>query len=505
MEAAVLTYRMILSVAIVTKDGTPLVARQFNRLTRTQVEGHLGAFPKLLSKSNQSYIETENIRYVYQELGEIYFILITSKDSNILEDLDLLALLVDLTRETLDASEATITAESVLRGSLELVFAYDECIFDGYRQNVTINDVETFLKMESKDELEYLREKKAKEDKAKTEMNEKMVEIAKMKKANKANMSAVSGGSGAVSSPVTVVSETTDAGMEERRPKPARRPMAAGKGMTLGKKVSARDRAQQMILEEGLTPSGERERKTAEVARPAITGVDVQLTEECTATRSKVGVVKELSVQGKLTVCSSTKQTYFLQVGLGSNANKFKMMPVKQPQRRLFQQAKQLQFDNASPGNPLTILGWRMTSTDASDLPLSITCWVPDPNAQPITFSCEIEKTGEMDLAVEVSIPVYRPRNASVSQCDGEHEILERDNIIKWYVPELNDGNTTAAIEFSVPNGDPDSFYPITVAFKSTSLYCDIEVESVADSLESFDSPAKYEVMKSLVGDVRVE
>ena len=176
MEAAVLTYRMILSVAIVTKDGTPLVARQFNRLTRTQVEGHLGAFPKLLYKSNQSYIETENIRYVYQELGEIYFILITSKDSNILEDLDLLALLVDLTRETLDASEATITAESVLRGSLELVFAYDECIFDGYRQNVTINDVETFLKMESKDELEYLREKKAKEDKAKTEMNEKMQE-----------------------------------------------------------------------------------------------------------------------------------------------------------------------------------------------------------------------------------------------------------------------------------------------------------------------------------------
>lgn len=505
MDAAVLTLQMILSIAIVTKDGTPLIARQFTRLTRTQIEGHLGAFPKLLSKSNQSYIETENIRYVYQELAEVYFILITTKDSNILEDLDLLALLVDLTRQCIE-SDAEITPGAVLHNSFELICAYDECIFDGYRQNVTCGDVETFLRMESKDELEFLRTKKEKEEKAKQEMNEKLSEIAKMKKANKQNMSAVSGGSGSIPSTVTVVSESTDLGMEERKPKQTRRPAAAGKGMTLGKKVSARDRAQQMILEEGLSPTAERERKPVEAARPTFSGVDVHLTEECTATISKVGVVKELSVQGKLTVSSGTKQTYFLQVKLGADAGKFKMMPVKQPQRRLFQQAKQLQFDNTTPGNPMTILGWRMTSTEASDLPLSITCWVPDPNAQPITFSCEIEKTGDMDLeGIEISIPVYRPRNASVSQCDGEHEILERDNIIKWTVAELNDSNSTAAIEFSVPNGDPDSFYPITVGFQSNSLYCDIDVESVADSVESFDNPSKYEVSKSLVGDVRVE
>ena len=165
---------MILSVSIITQSGNPLVARQFNHFSRSQLEGHLGAFPKLISNSSQSYIETESIRYVFQAIGKLYFVLITSKNSNIIEDLDLLSLLIDLTCTTLNVSDSEITEDLVYKSQFELIFAYDECIFDGYYQDVSVSDVTTFLAMESQEEDEFNRNRKAKEDAAALQLRQRM-------------------------------------------------------------------------------------------------------------------------------------------------------------------------------------------------------------------------------------------------------------------------------------------------------------------------------------------
>jgi hypothetical protein len=54
----------------------------------------LAAFPKLVgSESQHTFVETESVRYLYQPLETLYLILITSKQSNIMEDLDTLRLL----------------------------------------------------------------------------------------------------------------------------------------------------------------------------------------------------------------------------------------------------------------------------------------------------------------------------------------------------------------------------------------------------------------------------
>jgi hypothetical protein len=65
-------------------------------MTRIRIEGLLAAFPKLVGTGKQhTYVETENVRYVYQPLdqGAMYLLLVTNKQSNILEDLDTLRLL----------------------------------------------------------------------------------------------------------------------------------------------------------------------------------------------------------------------------------------------------------------------------------------------------------------------------------------------------------------------------------------------------------------------------
>ena len=62
-------------------------------MTRSRVEGLLAAFPKLMGLSKQhTFVEMESVRYVYQPLERLYMLLITVKDSNILEDLETLRL-----------------------------------------------------------------------------------------------------------------------------------------------------------------------------------------------------------------------------------------------------------------------------------------------------------------------------------------------------------------------------------------------------------------------------
>lgn len=126
-----------------------MLSRQFREIARSRIEALLASFPKLADSGTQhTTVEQDNVRFVYQPLDELYIVLITNRQSNILQDIDSLHLFAQVTTsicKSLDERE-------IVRNAFELLSAFDEIVTLGYRENLSLSQIKTFLEMESHEE-----------------------------------------------------------------------------------------------------------------------------------------------------------------------------------------------------------------------------------------------------------------------------------------------------------------------------------------------------------------
>lgn len=85
---------------------------------------------------------------MYQPLEELYIILITNKQSNILQDIDSLRLFAQIAQSICRTTEE----REIIRNAFELFGAFDEAVALGYKENLTLSQVKTFMEMESHEE-----------------------------------------------------------------------------------------------------------------------------------------------------------------------------------------------------------------------------------------------------------------------------------------------------------------------------------------------------------------
>jgi coatomer subunit delta len=130
---------VIISATICDKTGKILVARQYQNITKMALEENIKNFPKsIISTQQHTFVENNNLRYVYLPIDVFYLVLLTNKNSNMIEDLETIRLLHKL---VLEQCSSGVSEATILKKSLDIVLCFDDVISFGYRESVTFAQV----------------------------------------------------------------------------------------------------------------------------------------------------------------------------------------------------------------------------------------------------------------------------------------------------------------------------------------------------------------------------
>mmetsp|Transcript_12803 Transcript_12803/g.44503 ORF Transcript_12803/g.44503 Transcript_12803/m.44503 type:complete len:546 (-) Transcript_12803:1493-3130(-) len=536
---------VVLAASIVTKTGKALVSRQFVEMTRIRIEGLLAAFPKLIGSGKQhTYVETEHVRYVSQPMESLYLLLITNKASNILEDLETLRLLSKVVPDHAGAADE----ESVSRNAFELIFAFDEVISLGHKENVTLQQVRTYVEMESHEEKLHKMIIQSKINDTKDVMEKKAREIDK-NKMEKRESRFVGMGNSLQSLGSGLIDDDGPSGMGmggrggfggggmggggfddgmgggysgsmmqggfgggggfggmsggADAPKAKAGPK---KGMVLGSKAKTSSFLESLKAEGELVdePRSAPGAGAAASAAPAVPQdpVSVAIEEKLVCQLRKDGGMDNLEVQGTMLLSVASEDDAYVRVAIRTGdvrGFQFKTHPNIDKALHSNEGILGLKDPNRPfpTGSALGILKWRMQTKDESVVPLSINCW-PSVSGGETFVSIEYEATQQFDLHnVQVAIPLPALRDApQVSQADGDYRWDSRRSVLFWEIELIDNSNRNGSMEFAVPACDTDTFFPIEVGFSSKGTLCQVAVDSVVHATEG--QPVRYSCTSAL-------
>jgi len=520
---------VVLCVAICTRAGKALLSRIFVGMTRVRIEGLLAAFPKLMGTGKQhTFVDTENVRYVYQPLESLYLLLVTNKSSNIVEDLETLHTCAKVVPEYCKVMDE----DEILKNAFELTLAFDEVISPtGYKENVTVPQIRQYIEMDSHEEKIFEMVERNKQEEAAKEMKRQQQRIADMKQKSEQNFPSSrsmsgSGGGGMGYDPARSISNTGPVAQpyvvkETSSPTAKGSPSTAsiGKGLQLGSKnkIAATPLFETLKKEEGLTEeledstpsnlSGSVADKNENIASES---VHLSIEERVSVIMNKPpGGLQNMEIKGDLNLAISDAKNSKISIALTQGSNtEFQFKTHPNINKQLFQDSNTLALKELTRGfpvgSPLGILKWRWTTKDESSLPLTVSCW-PSVTKDNVKVVIEYELTQPDFVLDDVSIVVPLPNGTRTviveTVTGGTYTHNQKRNMLEWQLPVIEKGNNEGNIEFTVPKAtatDAD-FFPININFSSKKTFCEIEILSVV--YNESKEPVKYSQYRSLKVD----
>lgn len=497
---------VVLAASIISKSGKALVSRQFVDMSRIRIEGLLAAFPKLVGTGKQhTYVETENVRYVYQHIEALYLLVVTNKQSNILEDLETLRMLSKLVPEY----AYSLDEEGICKAAFELIFAFDEIISLGHKESVTVAQVKQYCEMESHEEKLHKLVIASKINETKDIMKRKASEIDKSKiEKNRGDKGGYmsSMGSGRLESTFSDMSISSNSGFgsgsgfgpstdldsfsSKSKARPAAPVTAPTKiGMKLGKSQGTNKfleslKAEGEMIVEDVPPTLS---KSKAAAPPPTDPLTLSVEEKLNVTLKRDGGLSNFDVQGTLSLQILEEKDAYIQVQVESGDNPsvlFKTHPNINKELYSNESILGLKDPNrpfpTGQGDGVGLLRWRMQSTDESVVPLTINCW-PSVSGSDTYVSIEYEASSMFDLQnVVISVPLPALREApNVTQIEGDWRYDPRNSVLEWSLVLIDDSNRSGALEFVVPAADSSAFFPISVRFTATKTFSDLKVTNI--------------------------
>ena len=480
-------------------------------MQRSRIEALLASFPKLADSNTQhTTCEQDNVRYVYQPLDELYMVLITNLQSNILQDINslhLFAQVVSSTCKSLDERE-------ILRNAFELLTAFDEIVTLGYRENLTMSQIKTFLDMESHEERiqEIIARNKELEASEERKRRAKQLEMQRkeMSRSQRAGGaggmgsgmgSGMGGGIGRQSSypaftpsaPTQTVPDTYDS--YEASKKAPVKPLALGKkGMQLGKKNKANSAFDQIA---GDLPPESEPLVAPKVPAPAAASpisarqststdreaIHITTSETISARLDREGLLKSFEVKGemqlKITDASLTQVKLDLQTGDTRGAQ---LMTHPKVDKTVFRNDKVIQLADTTKGFPsnmgIGVMKWKLAPRpdDISDPPIIFRVWVEE-SGSTFNITVEYELTGSDSLKdVTVTIP-YETDEPNVGSFDAVYEVS--GDSIEWNIGAVDQSNGSGSFEFEAQAGSDSEFFPMRVRFSKSTPFVDVDVRTL--------------------------
>ncbi|KAL0074942.1 hypothetical protein J3Q64DRAFT_1776750 [Phycomyces blakesleeanus] len=506
---------VVLAASIVTKSGKAVISRQFREMQRSRIEGLLASFPKLTSTGHQhTTVETEHVRYVYQPLDDLFIVLITNRQSNILQDIESLHLFA---RVVTDICRST-DERDILSKSFELLCAFDEIISEGYQENVNLAQVKSIIEMESHEERiqEIIARNKEQEAKEELKRRAKQFEMQKKEAAKRGqgfmqgNFSANNymGGQHSPSIDPTiqtsVESSTMSFGRSSTPPVTSK-----AKGMQLSRKPKTAD------LFEAIKTEVEPVRAvpSASSAPTNSTGfakhqesVHIDIEERVSLAANKDGGLEQMDIKGVLTLRVVDNASARVRISIRAtedSAIQFKTHP--NVDKVAFKNENVVQMrDLARPfptNQNLGVVKWKYTTRDETAVPLSVTCW-PSPAGD---GTCDVNVEYELEADhlelrdVVISVPLPAQPIANVNHVDGSYYVDHERHVLEWRLPVVSSANKSGLLECNIPGDNADSFFPVMVSFVSDKLICDVDVLQV-QNLDT-NTPALFSKEVLLVAD----
>jgi len=504
---------VLIAAAVCTKAGKTIVSRQFVEMTKARIEGLLGAFPKLIPAGTQhTFVETDSVRYVYQPLEKLYMLLITTKASNILEDLETLRLFARVIPEYCRSLDEPEIAEN----AFNLIFAFDEIVALGYRESVNLSQIRTFVEMDSHEEKVYQAVRQTQEREAKNKMREKAKELhrQRMETAKKGGKPSFGGSGGFGSStgytPSPVVGDVANSANEIKPPSYTSVQKPTTRGMKLGGKTKDVESFVDQLKSEGENVTNStnitKTKTPSSTIKTNSDEVSLRQEEKVTIRMGRDGGVQQFELSGLLTLHIGNEKFGRIRVQLENGDTRgVQLQTHPNVDKELFKLRSQIGLKQPAKPFPLNtdvgVLKWRLQSTDESLVPLLINCWPSEVGDGSCDVNIEYELAHQdLELAdVTIIIPLPIGCNPTVSDCEGNYSYEPRRNQLVWSLPIVDSVNKTGSLELSAPKSNPNDFFPLTVQFTSKNSYAKIKVTEVM--LVDDESPVKHSVDTLLIPD----
>ena len=523
---------VVLAVSITTRSGKPLLSRQFRDISKDRVTELLSNFQGLVanSSSQHTFVEDEHVRYVYKPFDDYYIILITNRQSNIIQDLDTL----NLFSQTVNSSLRSFDENEIFENAFEILGSFDEIIAMGYKENLSLTQINNFLSMESHEEKIQEIIERNKEFEAAEERKRRAKEITRREQerrmglppsnmdmygqhkfgaSNDPNVSNAYNSYYSHASPAAQQSylhsqqQSQNVEGHVTSPSPiASSPAVGGRGMKLGGKKGLASSASQ--FQAPRTSASRRAvsyQEQDQEEKPINNGILISIKETINAELTRDGTISTSELKGVLELRVNNPDLAHAKIALDSKVDakdrsyQYKTHP--NIDKNLFTSSKVIGLRDSTKAFPsndqsLGVLRWRKVGTadDNSLIPLEVSTWVSPSSSNEgmfdVTVEFEVNPDYEQELKdLRFAVPVFT-ENVYINDENNESgasikEIDEEQGVIIG-VDSIAPGNS-GVFGFVVEAGFEDALFPMTVAFKNTnvsSTFSGISVASVTSATE---------------------